>query len=165
MKMTKQFMGRKRSQILTALCLISLMLTAPAAVQANKVVVVPLGSKTYVGASIFWTGAWRDNFQYVVGDGMQFEGSSYICVKDHVASSANLPPNETYWSLMADKGGEKGDTGATGATGAPGSDGADGATGATGAPGSDGVDGATGVTGAPGSDGADGATGATGTRF
>ena len=120
MKLKSGFSGRKRNHTLAALCLASLMLTAPAA-QAAKVVVVPLGgSTTYIGASIFWTGEWRNNFQYVLGDGMQYGGSSYICVKDHVSSSANLPPNETYWSLMADKGGVKGDTGATGATGVKG---------------------------------------------
>ena len=95
MKMTKKFSGRKRNRAVAALCLASLMITAPM-VQAEKVVVVPLmGKTTYIGASIFWTGEWQDNFQYVIGDGMQYEGSSYICLKGHVSSSANIPPRPT----------------------------------------------------------------------
>ncbi len=86
--------------MLTALCLASLMLTA-SAVQAEKVVVVPLMGTTNIGASIFWTGEWKSGYQYAIGDGMQYEGSSYICVKDHESSSSSIPPNETYWSLMA----------------------------------------------------------------
>lgn len=76
MESTNVFAKKRKKHALAALCLASLMLTAPMA-EANKVVVVPLGSKTYVGASIFWTGEWEEGFQYVIGDGMQYAGSSY----------------------------------------------------------------------------------------
>ncbi|MCW5203636.1 hypothetical protein VU02_01670 [Desulfobulbus sp. N2] len=137
-----------KKRMLSALCLASLMLTA-SAVQAEKVVVVPLGSKTYIGASIFWTGEWKSGYQYAIGDGMQYEGSSYLCLKDHVSASSNIPPNDTYWSLMA----EKGDTGAVGDQGVQGATGAKGDTGdqgATGVKGDTGDVGATGPIGLPG---------------
>lgn len=59
--------------------------------------------------------------QYVEGNKVSHNGSSYYCIKD---SLGNAPTNTTYWLLIA----EKGDTGATGATGAKGKDGADGHT-------------------------------------
>ena len=146
--------GKRTTRILTILCLASLMLTAPS-VQAEKVVVIPLGSKTYIGASIFWTGAWQDNFQYAIGDGMQYGGRSYICVKDHVSLDANLPPNEIYWSLMAEKGdtGPEGPKGIKGLQGSAGIDGAQGPAGFQGLAGADGVDGVDGVGGAQGDSG------------
>ncbi|WP_446008965.1 hypothetical protein [Candidatus Electrothrix sp.] len=160
MKTTKDFSRRKRNRSLAALCLISLMLTAPA-VQANKVVVIPLGSTTNIGASIYWTGEWQDGFQYAIGDGMQYGGSSYLCVKDHVSSSANTPPNGTYWSLMAEKG-DIGPQGSSGAQGPQGVAGTDGAQGVQGAQGPQGVAGPQGADGAQGFQGAEGPQGVAG---
>ncbi|WP_246510191.1 hypothetical protein [Bradyrhizobium glycinis] len=56
-------------------------------------------------------GAWSGATGYAVGDVVTLSGSSYVCVLDH---TNHIPPNTTYWQLLASKG----DTGATGATGA-----------------------------------------------
>ena len=158
MKEAKDFSSRKKNRALAALCLASLMITAPT-VQAEKVVVVPLmGKTTYIGASIFWTGDWEGGFEYVLGDGVQYEGSSYICVKQHISSSANVPPNQTYWNLMA----ESGDTGPTGPQGLQGDTGPQGPQGDTGSQGPQGDTGPQGLQGETGPQGPQGDTGSQG---
>ncbi|MCI5223617.1 MAG: hypothetical protein D3924_13340, partial [Candidatus Electrothrix sp. AR4] len=129
-------------------------------VWAEKVVVVPLGGSTYyIGASIFWTGAWKKNFQYVIGDGIQHEGSSYICLKDHSSSWTSIPPNEIYWSLMAAKGGLKGDTGPVGPQGIQGDIGSTGPVGPQGIQGNIGPSGPVGPQGIQGNTGPSGSVG------
>ena len=63
-----------------------------------------------------WRGAWSGATAYAVDDVVESGGSAYICT---VAHTNHVPPNASYWDLMASKG----DTGATGAAGADGADG------------------------------------------
>jgi hypothetical protein len=76
----------------------------------------------------------------VTFDAVTHEGSSYVAIAN---STNQLPPNATFWQLLA----AKGDTGATGAAGATGATGPQGPAGATGP---QGTAGSTGATGPPG---------------
>lgn len=115
---------------------------------------------------------WRGVFdvsgeiEYVAGDVVEFDGSSYVCLVDGtVGSPADYPSR---WDLLAATGatGPTGSTGPTGPTGATGADstvaGPTGGTGATGATGPTGPTGSTGPTGATGGTGSTGPTGPTG---
>lgn len=64
-------------------------------------------------------GAWSSVTVYTIGDIVDNNGSSYICIANNTNQE---PPNASYWALLAEKG-DTGDTGATGATGATGSQG------------------------------------------
>lgn len=46
-------------------------------------------------------GAWSGATAYTVGDIVDNDGSSYICIAN---STNNEPPNATYWALLAEKG-------------------------------------------------------------
>lgn len=48
-----------------------------------------------------WQGAWSSSTAYVVDDVVESGGNTYVCV---AASTNNVPPNATYWELMAQKG-------------------------------------------------------------
>jgi hypothetical protein len=48
-----------------------------------------------------WQGAWSSSTSYVVDDVVESGGNSYVCI---AASTNNVPPNATYWELMAQKG-------------------------------------------------------------
>ena len=128
---------------------------------AAGVVVVPLGGTTQIEASINWKGAWSAAESYQNGDGVESEGSSYLCVG---SPDCTLMPPAGSWDLMAAKG-DTGSTGAAGAVGATGPTGATGAVGATGPTGATGAVGATGPTGPTGATGAAGPTGPTGSGF
>ena len=70
------------------------------AIAADKVVVIPLGgAKNY----IYWQGNWSVDTFYKVGDGIQYEGSSYICVDAHQSTVSTSPPS-SQWNLLALKG-------------------------------------------------------------
>jgi hypothetical protein len=86
-----------------------------------------------------WLGAWSSSTAYVVDDLVSSGGVTYICILGH---TNQVPPNATYWGVVADKGadGGLGPTGVTGPTGV-------GATGPTGVVGTTGVTGVTGATG------------------
>ncbi len=129
---------------------------------AAEVVVIPLGSKTFIEASIYWRGAWEENMQYQVGDAIQYGGSGYLCVENHTSSGANFPPDTQYWSLMVLQGGigPTGPQGPIGQTGAVGPIGPEGSTGATGPAGPTGQQGPIGQTGPVGPAGPSGATAA-----
>jgi uncharacterized protein (TIGR02145 family) len=72
---------------------------------AEKVVVIPLGGDTTeVYSTINWRGEWEAGVKYVIGDGVQNSGSSYICILEHTSSFDNDPPYESHWSLLASKG-------------------------------------------------------------
>lgn len=136
-------------------CVISSLLAAPLLLAADNVVVVPFFDTAYQTLGSTWMGEWQDGVAYKVGDAVQLDGTSYICISAHTSSTGtNDPTNVTYWNVLA----AKGETGATGATGAQGPQGATGATGAQG------PQGATGATGAQGPQGATGASGATGAK-
>ena len=79
-------------------------------------------------------GEFNELTEYQVLDIVTYQGSSYISLQK---TTGNLPTNEEYWQLVAQKGdkgeqgeqgiqgiqGDKGDTGATGETGPTGQDG------------------------------------------
>ena len=123
--------------------------------------VIPLGADVNIEAPIQWQGEWKEGTSYKTGDGLQHNGSSYICLQGHAASTSNAPPSESFWSLMATKG-DKGDQGAigpqgiqgpVGATGPQGVPGPVGATGPQGVPGPVGPTGPQGIQGPAGSSG------------
>jgi len=67
---------------------------------ADKVVVIPLGGANNY---MYWQGTWSDTTNYKIGDGVQYEGSSYVCVGAHNSIGSNSPPS-AYWDLLAAKG-------------------------------------------------------------
>lgn len=86
-------------------------------------------------------GTWSSSTAYTIGDIVDSDGSSYICIANN---SNQEPPNATYWALLSSKG-EKGDTGSQGPEGPTGPQGLKGDTGEQGPqglPGNDGEDGA-----------------------
>ncbi len=59
-------------------------------VAADKVVVIPLSSSKYY---MYWQGDWENDKAYKVGDGVQIDGSSYVCILAH---SSVAPPDVDY---------------------------------------------------------------------
>ena len=117
---------------------------------AEQVVVIPLGSKTDVTSNINWQAEWGAGKMYEEGDGVQYDGSSYLCILAHTSSAGNTPPDATYWSLLAAKGDDTGIPGPQGPPGPTGPQGPVGPDGVTGAQGPAGPDGATGLQGPQG---------------
>jgi len=95
-------------KVTSAVCMISaLFLLHSVAIAAEKVVVIPLGgAKNYM----YWQGQWAVGTNFKIGDGVQYDGSSYVCVMAHVADQTNIPPS-AYWDLLAAQG-EPGPSGA-----------------------------------------------------
>ncbi len=88
---------------------------------------------------ITWRGAWASTETYAAGNGISFEGSSYISLQDD--NTAHQPDvSAAYWDLIAQKGetGAAGGDGATGPQGPQGPEGPRGAEGPAGASGSSG---------------------------
>ena len=129
----------------------------------DRVVVIPLGSEVNIEAPIKWQGEWTEGASYKTGDGLQYNGTSYICLQEHAASTINAPPNDSFWSLMATKG-DKGDDGATGPQGIPGPVGATGPQGIPGPVGAAGPQGIPGPVGATGPQGIQGPAGSSGVQ-
>jgi hypothetical protein len=50
---------------------------------------------------IVWMDAWSGATAYAVNDAVSSGGNSYICILAH---TNNVPPNATYWSVLAAKG-------------------------------------------------------------
>ena len=150
-------------KITLTLCAASILFAAP--VYAG-LLVVPVKKTILLDTPIYWTGDWATGMTYKGGDGIQYEGSSYICLQDHTSSLSNAPPNSTYWDIMA----VKGEDGEDGATGPPGPQGEQGPTGPPGPKGDTGPmppmppcpKGDTGPTGPPGPQGPQGPQGPTG---
>ncbi|MCI5218281.1 MAG: hypothetical protein D3914_03590 [Candidatus Electrothrix sp. LOE2] len=63
---------------------------------AEKVVVIPMSSNSSSGSSIAWKGVWENSVVYNEQDMVQYNGSSYIAVADHVATLSNQPPSDKY---------------------------------------------------------------------
>ncbi|WP_417912312.1 carbohydrate-binding protein [Candidatus Electronema sp. TJ] len=80
-------------------CCAVLLIMAEADVQA-ELLVVPVAKKV----AIHWAGPWGEDVDYKQGDGVQHQGSSYLCLQAHTSSAGNVPPAAAYWSLMAAKG-------------------------------------------------------------
>ena len=127
----------------------------------DRIVVIPLGAEVNLEAPIKWRGEWTDGESYKKGDGLQYNGSSYISLQEHAASITNTPPNDSFWSLMATKG-DKGDEGPIGPQGIPGPVGATGPQGLPGPVGATGPQGVPGPVGAVGPQGIPGPVGAMG---
>ena len=117
-----------------------------------------------------WQGAWVSG-NYTVGQSVEYNGSSYICILDTIANE--VPTNATYWDLLVAQGdqgiqgiqgiqGVVGDTGPQGTQGVQGITGDTGPTGPTGPQGLKGDDGAQGVQGVQGDEGIQGIQGTTG---
>ncbi len=67
-------------------------------------------------------GTWNSATAYTIGDIVDHNGSSYICIANNTNQT---PPNAAYWALLSSKG----DTGATGAQGPQGEQGIQGSQG------------------------------------
>lgn len=46
-------------------------------------------------------GTWSSATSYTIGDIVDYDGSSYICISNN---SNQTPPNATYWALLASRG-------------------------------------------------------------
>lgn len=66
------------------------------------------GSPGGVSGIISWKGAWVTSTDYIVGDGVSNDGSSYVCKLAHTSAAATKPGTgaswTTYWDLIAQKG-------------------------------------------------------------
>ncbi len=98
-----------RKMCLPLLVMLTVFVLNTVSIAQDKVVVIPLGgAKNY----LYWQGNWSVDTSYKIGDGVQYEGSSYTCVEAHVTNYSNSPPS-VYWNFLA----LKGETGATGTIG------------------------------------------------
>jgi hypothetical protein len=102
----------------------------------------PQGPQGTAGGSTNWRGTWSSVTAYAINDAIASAGSSYIAT---AASTNQVPPNVSYWSLLA-QAGTAGATGATGATGAAGANGTNGTNGSTGPTGPTGPSGTSALT-------------------
>ncbi len=92
-----------RSPLVMVWSIFFLTLTT-ASIAANKVIILPLASKSAsTEAKISWRAEWTSSTQYKAGNTIQYQGSSYICTQSHTSSFDNDPPHG-YWSLTAAKG-------------------------------------------------------------
>lgn len=73
-----------------------------------------------------WRGTWSGTTSYNQGDGVVYSGTLYVAV---TTTLNEVPPNTSYWEVLAGATGPQGPTGATGATGATGPTGPAGPTG------------------------------------
>lgn len=95
--------------LIGALFVLSPLTAFAAGMAENKVVVIPL-FEAGSSSGFDWNGNWATATNYQKGDVVQYDGSSYIALINHLSSAANRPPNLSTWGLMA----EKGDTGPQG---------------------------------------------------
>ena len=68
----------------------------------------PIGTQGVQGPvgvpGLDWRGPWADAAVYLIDDGVEALGTSYICVEAHVASAVNAPPHAQFWDLLAAQG-------------------------------------------------------------
>ena len=93
----------------------------------DKVVIVPLIGDVDISN---WHGPWEYYKEYKTADTVEYEGSSYIVITDHLSDSSNYPPS-VEWNLVASVG-AKGDPGASGPEGPDGPQGEKGEQGVSG---------------------------------
>ena len=103
-----------------------------------------------------WQGQYFSGAGYVADDVVEFNGSSYIALRD--TEGEFDPTATTHWELLAERGLD-GAVGAPGVDGAPGPQGIQGPAGPAGSNGATGPEGPQGPSGANGVDGEDGARG------
>ena len=109
-----------------------------------------------------WRGAWDSGRDYIVYDIVEFDGSAYVCIKQHTNQT---PPNLTYWNLfIGSQIGPQGPQGPQGLTGTQGNQGYQGDQGLTGNTGSQGEVGEQGPMGPQGFQGETGDIGPQGDR-
>lgn len=76
-----------------------------------------------LGSTIEWIGAWQTSTAYAAQDGVENDGSSYICTSSHTSGASTEPGVgaswETVWDLLASKG-DQGDQGIQGVQGGDG---------------------------------------------
>ncbi len=51
-----------------------------------------------------WKGEWEAGQSYAIGDVAYLDGTSYICIADHLADTSNTPPFQDVWNILARKG-------------------------------------------------------------
>lgn len=59
------------------------------------------GDQGEMGLIGTWEGSWSVETAYIVGNTVEYEGSSYVCI---VANTGQLPTDESYWNMTASKG-------------------------------------------------------------
>lgn len=59
------------------------------------------GGATIISDGIRWKRAYVWSTDYVINDGVSYNGSSYVCI---LPTLGNIPTNTTYWDIMAQKG-------------------------------------------------------------
>ena len=69
------------------------------------------GATGPTGPAMVWRGAWGDTTTYNPLDAVSYDGSSYVCI---LQNTNNVPPNATYWALIAQKGAGVNSGGTTG---------------------------------------------------
>lgn len=106
-----------------------LAVTSSPAVAADTVVVIPLGGAKYY---MYWQGEWATDKAYKVGDGVQLNGNSYMCIAAHTSVA---PPDINYWALLAAAGKDGAASTVAGPVGATGPIGPQGVAGTNGEPG------------------------------
>lgn len=66
------------------------------------------GAAGVVAGITNWKGAWLTSTLYKIGDGVQNDGSGYVCILEHTSGATTEPGTgvdwATYWSLLASKG-------------------------------------------------------------
>lgn len=91
------------------------MLSMPQQVAKNKEDIKTL--QNTIPYPINWRGLWNQEKTYNKYDGVNFQGSSYVCISDVAIQSTTPPPQAPFvWQVFAQQG-EQGPTGETGPTG------------------------------------------------
>jgi hypothetical protein len=103
----------KMKRLSVTLLLIGILLITGCA--ANDPAYINIANPHEITAPIAmsWQGEYDNSTDYRVNDTVGYDNSSYICI---LASTGNLPTDDTYWNLLALEGlpGEDGGTGPTG---------------------------------------------------
>lgn len=109
----------------------------------------PMGSTGPAGAGMTWRGPYVSSTNYMLADGVEFNGSGYLMTSSNGSISGIAPPNAP-WQLFAAQGavGLLGPAGPVGQQGAQGSQGLPGGPGPSGPAGPGGPNGPQGVPGA-----------------
>lgn len=63
------------------------------------------------GVSLNWQGAWQTSTAYAVQDGVENDGSSYICTVAHTSGASTEPGTGASWATVWDLAAAKGDVG------------------------------------------------------
>lgn len=75
--------------------------TAQAGSAATQAAAAAASAAAAIVAKITWRGAWSGATAYAIHDAVEFSGASYIAI---ATSTNQIPPNATYWNLLAARG-------------------------------------------------------------